>query len=74
MCENFYGKSKGCEKFHHFPENTPTGYPNLKKTGSPFLGRVGENVSFLFYFCLCSESILRSVGEIFKSVTEWAHL
>ena len=38
-CENFRRKIKGMKNFHHFPKNTPTGYPDLKKTGplSPIL-------------------------------------
>ena len=26
-------KLRGMKNFHHFPKNTPTGYPDLKKTG-----------------------------------------
>ena len=31
-CENIHRKNKGCEIFCHFPEKTPTGYPDLKMT------------------------------------------
>ena len=24
---------RGMQNFHHFPKNTPTGYPDLKKAG-----------------------------------------
>ena len=35
----------------------------------PFLGGVGENVSYYSNF-LCSESLLRSIGEISLGVLE----
>ena len=41
---------RGAKNFHYFPENTPTGYPDLKKTGplgvKTFSTKNGENSFF----------------------------